>query len=86
MNTSDAFDIALQFVRRGTQLEDFFGDSMNVNASNVYQFMSPSFGPYEDHIKIGPFNLSLSMFEVKDFLEDSNVTLNINQMMSPKFG
>ena len=86
MNTSDAFDIALQFLGRGTQLEDFFGDSMNVNAGDVYQFMSPSFGPYEDHVTNGPFNLSLSMFEVKDFLEDSNVTLNINQMMSPRFG
>ena len=86
MNTSYVFDIALQFLGRGTQLEDFFGDSMNVNASDVYQFMSPSFGPYEDHVTNGPFNLSLSMFEVKDFLEDSNVTLNINQMMSPRFG
>ena len=59
---------------------------MNVNVSDVYKFMSPGFGPYEDHVTNGPFNLSLLMFEVKDFLEDSNVTLNINQMMSPSFG
>ena len=55
---------------------------MNVNASDVYHFMPPSFEPQEDHITNDPLNLSLSMFEVKD----SNVTLNINQMMSPNFG
>ena len=42
MNTSD---IALQFLGRDIQLEDFLEDSMN--ASDVYQFMSPSFGLYE---------------------------------------
>ena len=63
-----AFDIVFQFLGRGAELEDFFGDSnVLLNASDANQLMSPRVGEvisrvYDDHVTNGSFNLSLSMF------------------------
>ena len=62
MNTSDAFDIAHQFLGRGTQLEDFLGELKNVTAFDMYHFMSPSFVSYEGQVTNDILNISLLIF------------------------
>ena len=68
MNNSDAFDIVLQVLGKGAELEDFFGD-LNVlsNASDANQLMSPRVGEvisrvYDDQATNGSVNMLLSMF------------------------